>query len=125
MELINNVILKYPVCPFRPTYLTLSRGSVLLSAVNQGNTIMVYAHTFDCRVEDPTTRMAGVELAYNDKNWEVWEIRVYRAGMRTNVPKDAKSLGTVILREGKCFNHVYAIKVGVPSRNRTEQRIVK
>lgn len=109
---VNNVHLKYTVCPFRPTYLTLSRGSNILSAHNQNDEIVVYAHTADVRIKDDNTRSLGVSLAQNDNNWEVWEVRVYRAGMRTNLGINSKYIGTVVLRDEKCFNHVYATNMG-------------
>lgn len=114
----NNVHFKFDVSPFAPTYLTVAKGSELVSACAQNNGIVVYFHTVDTRVDEYETRMLGVEMALDDNNWEVWEIRVYRAGMRTDLPDGAVSLGTVILRDGKCFNHVYGINLGVPGNIR-------
>jgi hypothetical protein len=89
---MNNAIYKYPlingITPI--SSLELPKGAKILSAINQRENIVLYAH---------------IDI-YGDVT-ETFEIYVIGTGHKNNIPDDAIFLNTVSLSGGQFIFHVF------------------
>jgi hypothetical protein len=114
---LPEVIWHYPISLFEPTYLCLPKDATFIDVVMRVDQYAKRPHIYVQQSNLDKLRTFHRDHHGRDpRNWELWEIRAYRAGMAIQRygRTISRPVGTVTSEDGLCKSFIYARRLGPP-----------